>query len=276
MKKEMIKFKKAIYVLMLLISTIVMTLSVSSCSKWIEKLIEDETKREEIPGLGNAAGNLTGTPFKLPEGIELTEEITGAGYQNHYWITYAPSERLFVNKDGTVEKQMFPVRTRAGEDIENHHYGSGYGYVDLLISLRNTRTNPVEVTIPAASIFVSKAGDCQNGVLIKKVTFTIPANSVYLLCLSLYCGNSSKSAAGYSDQYVFSVVSNAKPLLDLCDRVKNKKINIEEFSKSSSSDREKYTTQVDVLQDIVWHITDYTGKLSNDDISYINSLPNSN
>ena len=275
MKKETFKLKKVISGLILLTCTIVVSLSVSSCDKWIEEKIKD-TFGGSIPGLGDVTGELTGTPFKLPEGIDLTGEITGAGSQNNYWLSYAPGERLFVNKNGTVEKQIAPVRTHAGEDTENHYFGSGYGYVDLLIPLRNTRSTPVAVTIPAATIILSKSGYSQHGVLIKKVTFTIPANSDYRLNLSLYCGNALRSSAYSDDIYVFGVVSDAKELLDLCDRVKNKKINIEEFLRSNSSERSTYSTQVNALQDIVWKITDWGGKLSNDDKSYINSLPNSN
>ena len=265
--------KNVTSILMLLTCVAMMALCLNSCNKG-----EDPFKNggdEEIPGLGNAEGELTGTPFKLPDGIELTGNITGAGYQNDYWILYtAPSERKLVHKDGTVEDRVAPIRTRVDE--ESNYRGSGYGYVDLLIPLRNTRLTPVEVTIPAATIIVSQSGECQHGVLIKKVTFTIPANGSYRLILSLYCGNLSKSSAYSSDIYVWGVVSNAKALLDLCDRVKNKKINIEEFSRTSNTDYNVYEDQVDELQSIVWEITDFSGKLSDDDIRYINSLPNSN
>jgi hypothetical protein len=250
-----------------------MTLTVSSCSKWIEDLLKGEGS---IPGLGNVTGELTGTQFKLPDGVIPVGDITGEGDQENYWTLNAPTERMFVQKDGTVEKRITPVRTRAGEEMEIHYFGSGEGYVDLLITLQNTRSTAVEVTIPAATIFVSKAGDTQNGVLIKKVVFTIPAGSVYRLCLSMYCGNLSRGTAHRGDIYVFGVVSDAKALLDLCDRVKNRKINIEEFSRTSSTDKSIYDTQAEKLQSIVWQITDFSGKLSDSDISYINSLPNSN
>jgi hypothetical protein len=265
--------KKTTSNLLLFTCVAMMALSLNSCTKSGEDPLNNGS---EIPGLGNAEGNLTGTPFRLPDGIELIGNITGAGYQDNYWLTFAPSERKLVHKDRTVENPVTPVQTRADNNEETHYRGSGEGYVDLLISLRNTRSTPVEVTIPAATIIISQSGDSQHGVLIKKVTFTIPANESYRLSLSLYCGNLSKSAAYSSDIYIWGVVSNAKALLDLCDRVKNKKINIEEFSQTSSADRYTYESQVYELQDIVWDITDSIGKLANDAISYINSLPNSN
>jgi len=265
--------KKTTSKLILLTCVAMMTLSLNSCIKSGEDPLDNGG---EIPGLGNAEGSLTGTPFKLPDGIELTDDITGASYSEYYWDLYTSSVRNFVEKDGTVKNMILPVWTRAEEANESHFRGSGYGYVDLLIPLRNTRSTPVEVTIPAATIILSKAGDCQHGVLIKKVTFTIPANGSYRLILSLYCGNLSKDSAGTGDIYIWGVVSNAQALLDLCDRVKNKKINIEEFVSTSSTDENTYDRQVSRLQSIVWEITDYSGKLSDDDIAYINALPNSN
>jgi hypothetical protein len=232
----------------------------------------------EIPGLGGADGELTGTPFQLPDGIELTEDITGAANQDRYWdfsAFYSAkfTARSFIGKDGGVETKSFAPQIRVGEeeDAEIHYYGSGYGFVDLLIAMHNNRSTPVTVTFPAATILRSQSGNCQNGVLIKKVTVTIPANSDYRLSLSFYCGNAHKSSAHSSDVYVLGVVSNARPLLDLCDRVKNKKINIEEFSRTSQADYDTYNDQVDRLQDIVWHVTDDDG-LTEYDIEYINSL----
>ena len=230
---------------------------------------------EVIPGLGDAKGEPTGTKFKLPDGIELTGDITGGGNPYPYWsdIFATLSERKFVHKDGTVENLITPVRTRVGEEEINYR-GSGLGVVELLIPLRNTRSTSVEVTIPATTIFLSQSGDCQHGVLIKKVTFTIPANSSYSLNLSLYCGNAHRSPAHIDEIYIWGVVSDSKGLLDLCDRVKNKKINIEEFSRNME-DFNVYFAQIMELQNIVWNVTDYYGRPTAEDISYINSLPNS-
>ncbi|MDR1880174.1 MAG: hypothetical protein LBQ78_04510 [Tannerellaceae bacterium] len=247
---------------------------------------EDEQEQEavdynagEIPGLGETDGELTGAPFQLPDGIELIEEITGAADQDDYWnINYASgasfTARSFINKSGVAETKASVPRTRVGEEVLIHYFGSGYGFVDLLIPMRNSRSTPVTVTFPAATVLLSESGESQNGVLIKKVTITIPPNDDYHLSLSFYCGNASKNSAHRSDVYVLGVVSNARPLLDLCDRVKNKKINIEEFSPTSRTDYDTYFDQVNRLQDIVWLVTDYGG-MSEEDIEYINSLPNS-
>lgn len=244
-----------------------------SCSKDDDEPQPKDYAPGEIPGLGNAEGELTGTPFKLPDGVELTGEITGGGDLDRYWnLSYdeSSSNYAFTAKDGTVTTRSLAPKTRAGENA--YYFGSGYGYVDLIIPMRNSRSSSVTVTFPAALILRNDAGDCQNGVLIKKVTVTIPAGADYHLNLAFYCGNADKGAAGGSDRYSLGVVSDAKPLLDLCDRVKNKKINIEEFDPTKQEDFSTYNEQRNSFQNIVWLITDDSG-LTETEISYINSLP---
>jgi len=277
MKTVKLNSKNVTSKLMLFVCVAIMATGFNACKK-VPPIITGDYNAGEIPGLGNTEGELTGTPFRLPEGIELTGNITGVDYsQRHkynYWDLgdYVPA-RSFINKRGEVEKEQPPIQ-RTGEDVVINYFGSGEGYVDLLFPLRNVTSTPITITFPAATIMRSKAGDCQNAVLIKQVKVIIPANSDYLLCVVFYCGNLSKSSAYSDDIYELGVVSDAKPLLDLCERVKNKKINIEEFSPTSMADYETYSSQTYRLQSIVWEITDYSG-LDDYDIEYINSLPNS-
>ncbi len=227
-----------------------------------------------IPGLGDTPGELTGTPFTLPAGIKLAAEIYGGGDQYLYWASgwgYEDYSHTFTRKDGTVESRGFAT-TRAEGDVV--YRGSGYGYVDLMIQLENTESTSKTVTFPAALIVENISGLCQNGVLIKKTEVVVPANSTVSVCLAMYCGNASKSSASTYDEYVWGVVSNASPLLELCEMVKDKKINIEEFEPNEEN-YFIYSSQTSYLQDIVWEVTDYMG-MSEYSIEYLNSLPKSN
>ncbi len=229
----------------------------------------------EIPGLGDAEGELTGSPFVLPKGVELVGDITGGGAQYYYWQTeedYSPAGHAFVEKDGTVTtRAFFPAQS---EEEYIPCYGSGYGYVDLLVSLKNTNSSPTTVTFPAALILRNLGGDCQNGVLLKRTDVVLPAQTTQTICLLLYCGNSGKGSAYGEAEYVWGVVSNAAPLLDLCERVKDRRINIEEFDPRLEEDYYIYSEQVSRLQDIVWEVTDYEG-LGEASIEYLNALPKS-
>lgn len=232
----------------------------------------------EIPGLGDAIGELTGTPYSLPLGVELTTDIYG-GAEWHDYFTPAMNYTAFparVAKRGKELPSKADKVTRAAlnDEAVTVYRGSGYGYVDLYLSLHNTNSNTTTVEFPAGLILENVEGYCQNGVLLKKTVVQIPANGEMMLSLSFYCGNAHKGAAGSYDQYVLGVVTDAAPLIELCERVKNKKINIEEYDATSETDYYEYYAIVDMLQDIVWNVTDYEG-LTEEDINYINSLPNS-
>jgi len=55
--------------------------------------------------------------------------------------------------------------------------------------------------------------------------------------------------------------------------LKNKKINIEQYFKETDG-MDKYEDIVAFLQNILWNVTDSESGLLDDDIEYINSIPN--
>ncbi|MBR6756956.1 MAG: hypothetical protein IKM35_00545 [Bacteroidaceae bacterium] len=243
-----------------------------------EKSDSVDYKPGEIPGLGDAEGELTGEPYELPDGVELTADITGAAQWSNYFDSawdYTEVPRLVsMSKKEIPPKTGKPMRAKTENDIMYVYRGSGYGYVDLLLSLRNTNNRTSTVEFPAGLIFENVEGYCQNGVLLKKAVVEIPANTDVKVSLSFYCGNHYRGAAGSYDTYTLGVVTDAAPLIDLCERVKNKKINIEEYDPTSIDDYYSYSEIKSRLQDIVWHVTDGTG-LTQEDIEYIDSLPGS-
>lgn len=226
----------------------------------------------EIPGLGNADGELTGTPYVLPDGVELTEQLRGGGEWTDYFapaMNYAAAPRRTALRGKTLPQK---AQTQIADETMIWR-GSGYGYVDIMVSLTNTNSTATNVEFPAGLILRNEAGDCQNGVLLKKVVLQIPANEAVRICLSFYCGNLSRGSAYSDDFYSWGVVTDAAPILDLCERVKDKKINIEDYDSTSSVDYNFYYDVVNELQSIVWRITDGSG-LTENNIEYINSLPN--
>ena len=232
--------------MLIFVCTAIMTVSFNACNK------SDDLEQYEpgaIPGLGETIGEVPGNIFILPNGIEVIGEINGSISSNNYWYQSSSSEQSI------------------------HYYGSGPGYVDLLLKLRNVSSKSITVTFPRATVFVSKSGSTQNGILIQKVTITIPANSDYYLGIVLYCGNRHKSSASRVSVYEIGIVCNASSLIDLCKLLQNKMINIEKFSSTSISDRNTYNSQKTLLQNIVWQVTDGNG-LTQSDIDFINSLPN--
>lgn len=230
----------------------------------------------EIPGLGNTDGELTGRPFELPDGVTLTEEMQGgAEWSDYFRPTWDYSSMPLMSP--LRGKELPPTKafvTTRSDDIPKVYRGSGYGYVDIYVSLKNENRRATTVEFPAGLILENVAGDSQNGVLLKKTEVRMEANSEVLITLSFYCGNASRGSAHSGDYYTLGVVTNAAPLIDLCERLANKRINLEEFDPASTDDFETYYSQASMLQGIVWNVTDWGG-LNQADIDYINSLPNS-
>lgn len=229
----------------------------------------------KIPGLGEAEGNLTGKQFVLPDGIELEGVIKGLS-SSVFNIKSSISPALFpeihTEKAKRLEEKGFALRASAQPEIA---VGSGY-YVRVLVILNNKNNADKEVLFPAGLIVRALSTDNQSGVLLKKTSVTVPKNGSLNVGLILYCGNASRDPSGSYDEYEWGVVTDSKLILDLCDRLKNKKINYEEFAKADYS---IYKEQVDNLQSILWGLTDgyseYSSGLTDEQKEYIANLPNS-
>jgi hypothetical protein len=65
--------------------------------------------------------------------------------------------------------------------------------------------------------------------------------------------------------------------MDLCERVKNKRINTEEYpsGRHGYADSDQYDAYVLRLQDMVWKLTDRGEPLSEEDIAFIEQMENS-
>lgn len=224
----------------------------------------------EIPGLGEKEGELTGIKYTLPEGISQEGEITGfSGYYGNFSKVNTETQQGFK---ASISKKRAALKADLANNTADFTRGSGE-YVRLALNLKNSTSSEKRFEIPAGLIIKSRSGHYQNGVLLKKVTITIPANSTKLLDLHMYCGNASKSSSSSSEQYDFAVVTNSRIIHDLINKLKNKKINIEQYNvqEDYSSD---YWDIVDELQDILWALTDSSQGLSESELKYLEELPN--
>jgi len=230
----------------------------------------------EIPGLGEAGGQLTGTTFVLPTGIKLQEQIKGYGgyiYARSSSVPVSYSE-IFAEKERQLQNTPLVLRASAASDADVI-VGSGY-FVSVLCILNSTNNTDTEVVFPAGLIVKALSSDHQNGVLLKKTSVVVPKNGSLKVALVMYCGNAGRSASSSSYEYEWGVVTNSDLILDLCNRLKDKKINFEEFSKNEGLD--VYKEQVDVIQGILWSLTDgYSTSegISESDKKWIADLPNS-
>ena len=216
-----------------------------------EVIIDDQPG--EISGLGDAPGELTGIEFTLPNGVELEGDIYGAS-----------SQYSLKTKGDEVEESDFD-NLKASVNV----IGSGK-WVQVAVRLKNLTNRDIDVIFPARLVVKSLSNRYQNGVLLKKTKTTVLANETHSVALLMYCGNKNLSPSSSYQKYEWAVISNSSLIVDLCNRLANKKINYEEFTDSKSV----YGNQVGPLQSILWRLTDGSG-LSDSDIEYIESLPNS-
>ena len=249
----------------------------SSCSKKDDvegndedpvDLIEDEAGG--ISGLGDNGGNLGGVTFVLPEGIDVVGKIMGFSENNTSSginsSTSFPKSEILVNRMN--ETQTSSLRASAAYDVI---IGSG-GLVTVKISLKNTTSNKIVVNFPAGLIFESISGAYQNGILMKKCKATVPANKTYDVVLHLYCGNLSRHVSDPSAEYKWPIRTNSASLMELCDLLKNKKINYEEYSGLGQL---QYIILIITVQTVVWDISDDDEGLSDSNRKTISDLPKS-
>lgn len=236
---------------------------------------EEETMplTEELTGLGDNAGSPTGTVYKLPTGIELTGQVLGS-----FNISYGTraEQEIAARYDNLLPKQRTQqsgVQTRAEYTTVSTVVGSG-GLVSICLILKNTTSSSITVDLPAGMLIESASGEYQNGLLVKKATFVIPANSTTPVGVYMYCCNLGRHASGIDAVYKWPpVITNNVDLNKLIDAVKNKKINYEEFTSANISE---YYTNKSPIQSIVWDITDDGTGFTDAHLQQINAIPNSN
>jgi hypothetical protein len=222
-----------------------------------------------ISGLGNTPGDVTGDVFEFPEGVSIEGSVGGVSGYNLNIIEQNQKSTETIN-DYYDEPNFLNIDMSREYDAL---IGSGGKYVLISFNLKNSSDVEKTVVFPAGLLLISTSGRSQNGLLIKKTSVTIPALTTYRVILAMYCANASRSSAkGHGYNNVF-IVSNSSTLQGLFDLVANKKINIEEYEDSESSE---YSTLVNNFTSIVWHITDSSYGLTDRDRSYIAGLPNSN
>ena len=242
------------------------------CTKSKDDVVEDYAGKEtpgEIPGFGTTGGNIGGKEFTLPDGVVFDGEIMGYESDNDFSLHFNGIKPEKLSIHGNVVSLDEPVRSRAAikADIT---LGSG-GLVTVLVAMKNTTSNKIDVEFPAGLIFESASGKYQNGILLKKTKATVPAGGkTYCVELQMYCGNASRSASDASAKYLKPVMTNSELLLYLCGLVKNKKINYEE--NSGLLQIIQYYTMVFRLQMIVWKVTDEGQMPDKSDLDYIADL----
>jgi hypothetical protein len=146
----------------------------------------------------------------------------------------------------------------------------------MMLGVRFRNNNPTATTVVLPARLVFKPGRearAQNLILLKETSVTIPPGAEYTVSIDTYCGN----LYWYEDMnaslpYEFFVIANSPLLIDLTDRLVDKKINIEEYAKEEETD---YYNRIVKLQGFLHKLTDHGQHLSDEDKRWIEALPRS-
>ena len=228
----------------------------------------------EIPGLGEYPGELQGTPFILPQGVMLNGDIHGYDWSMD---TTASSPLARTTKDRLDPSLFMAFSQRFAISTEPHDIRAGSGFpVEVVIPLLNTNPEETTVVFPARLIIRANSGQYQNGVLLKDTVVKIPASSEYSVILVMYCGNLQREGSAYAAVYEWGIISDSLLLKDLTDRLRNKKINVEEYDDFTTPaflwTSEAYWQVYERLSNMLWNLTDRGIALTESDKEWIEAL----
>lgn len=207
----------------------------------------------DIEGMGDNPGELkVKEPYNLPDGILLLGDVTGA-------------ENPGLKSTGL--KSAFD--TKSGISF----YGSGR-YVRLQLNLLNTKEYARTVFFPKGLVWRCNNGGYQNGLTCQTTWVCIPANTSRLINVDVYCANANLlSNPTQSTTYQILGVTSSKTMWGLLDRIGWRKINFEMLQTDTKADGPTYEEITERLQVMVHQITDLGTGLTEEDIEFIQSIP---
>ena len=207
-----------------------------------------------ISGLGQNKGNIeVKEKFELPDGIFITEDITGI----------ASPESGKANLKGT---ELFYLPC----------YGSG-SQVQLQLTLLNTRSYPMAVFFPKGLVWECKTGGFQHGLQVQCVWVCLQPNETRTIRIDLYCANLTYPTPDQTGIYSILGVTSSDILWKFLNWIGWRMVNYEMLvgndDLKSSQVGPSYEEIVNRFQVIVHNLTDRGLGLSDDDIAFIESIP---
>jgi len=239
------------------IIAVAMLVAFTACEKEQVEVFVDQPN--EIPGMGNADGELQADTYSLPEGIEFVGSIGG--------VTHDQTGSIAMEGD-LKSSQTYTC------------YGSGGRWVKVAVTLKNTSNMNRTVFLPRGLLFKVNKEGYQHAMLLQWTWVCIKPMAERTFVLNLYCINKGLSGSDPHAEFSIIGITNSDLMWSLLRMIGWRKINLEHYTqvgtnaalKSSNEDLATYEEIVENLQDAVWSLTNGTG-LSDEQVSFIKSIP---
>lgn len=144
--------------------------------------------------------------------------------------------------------------------------GSGL-FVLVSMDLVNQTGKDTLLIFPAGLTFESQSTEDQNGILIQTTKVSLSRGATCNTLFYAFCTNEHRSGSSNDSHYTFGPVCKAPPVIDLIQRLANKKVNLDPGQSPDIYGNVAY------IQQWVWHITDGDG-LTEEDKKAISQLEN--
>lgn len=189
-------------------------------------------------GFGDSNEEPEGTPFILPAGITLENIYV----RNHFEETDCDGKHL----EGPRGRETL---------------------VPLCLVFRNNTNGPINIELPPGLIFVCQNIKTQNGILSEGLTIEVPSDQYMVSPIRAYCLNDTRTIPGLGSDYKYKIgpVTKYKPMLDLFDKLKTKKI-VSEIELENQLMTPK-------IQGFVWNLT-HKAKLDSYNQKILDEIPN--
>ncbi|MCT4647158.1 MAG: hypothetical protein N4A74_19370 [Carboxylicivirga sp.] len=239
----------------------------TSCEK------DDIEAAGDIPGMGDADGELlVKEPFVAPEGFAI-EGINGVG-------EVSTTRAEFVPGKGYMQSVESATSTRWGD---YNSYGCGGRFIKIKLSITNSKPYGRCLWLPRGLVFEVSHPDYQNGILACWLPLWVQGNSTRTVIIEVFCINEGKSGSDISVTYKIKGVTKSRLMMQMLNRFGWRMINkefyygqtggVSQLKSMSGSDLQRYVKITEVLQEAIWSVTNRDGKLTEEQIDFIESIP---
>ena len=218
--------------------------------------------------------------------LELETSISGMGNESgeleidEHFEKFNQIDSVELSSIEPMNNEVFSLNTIISTDPDNTLLkGSGGSYQNnnfhawIIIKLKvcNKTRRPLYFFLPEGLLFKVSDETYQHGILMSDEFIWILPRQCRTVYLSLYCVNKGKHGSSEDIDYTPIGTTASKRMKDLISRLTNKELNISKYIMDDNlAEYEKIT---DNIQNIIWGLTNDETLLSDDDIKYINSLP---